>query len=119
MVQVVQAGRAAGLMTCYHGCMAVDKDAERRRDLSRLENALDLIDAIVASRAPRASDPSFVQALEGAQLKAIDRICPLLARKASLLGLDAPEQKATEANGNGTLAELERKLALVAPGKAS
>jgi hypothetical protein len=61
-----------------------------------------------------------VHALETAQLKAIDRIVPLLERKASMLGYDAPRPgKDDDHNQAGSLAELERKLALVGPGKAS
>ena len=93
--------------------MAIDKSAEIARDLARLERALERIDAIIAAKAPKESDPTFIAALDGAQLKAIDRIVPLLARKATLLGLDAPEPKPAGAQQSGTLAELEQKIALV------
>jgi len=99
--------------------MAKDAETEKTRDLARIETALDKIESVMAARAPSQAHPSFVQALETAQLKAIDRIVPLLARKAAMLGYDSAKNGGDNDRPSGTLAELERKLALVGPGKAS
>ncbi len=98
----------------FRGTVAsMTKEAEKARDLARIEAALDKIESVMMARAPSQAHSTFVQALESVQLKAIDRIVPLLERKARLLGLDAPEQKANSTEQSGSLAELEKKLALV------
>lgn len=113
-------GSRAGLFHVTVLDMAKDAESEKARDLARIEAALDKIESVMMAKAPGQSHPTFVQALETAQLKAIDRIVPLLERKASMLGYDAPRPgKDDDRNQTGTLAELERKLALVGPGKAS
>ena len=75
--------------------MARDVAAEKEADLGRLDRALDRIDAILRAKAPEDAHPTYVDALDANQLKAIDRIVPLLERRSKLLGLDAtPDSKA-------------------------
>lgn len=88
--------------------MARDKEQERERDIQRLDAALDRIADILAGRAPRDSHPTFIDALEGAQLKAIDRIVPLLERRAKLLGLDATQNE--QPPGESVLERMQREI---------
>lgn len=69
------------------------RDDEIRKDVARLDRALDRIDEILTQRAGRGADESEVVLLEKRQLAAIDRIVPLLKRRAETLGLDAPARK--------------------------
>ena len=95
--------------------MARDRNAELESDLRRLDRALDRIDEILRSKAPEDAHDTYVDALDANQLKAIDRIVPLLERRSKLLGLDAaPDSKAPEHGAEGPVARI---LAAV-PGKA-
>lgn len=93
----------------------IELDAERLNDaLDELIAQLGFLVAGADTDIQRAGFQTKVR------LDAIKAMPALLERKAKLLGLDfvhpaeSPGQQAS-----GTLAELERKLALVAPGKAS
>jgi hypothetical protein len=100
--------------------MAHKKDSERDADLRRLDSAIAMVEEVLEAPMPGGDvAPQVLKMARDSRLQAADRLVSLLERRSKLLGLDTPEQKPTEANGNGTLAELERKLALVAPGKAS
>lgn len=118
LVEVGQVGQVGGqahwpgryVVECG---MAKDAEVEKAKDLSRIETALDKIEAVMAARAPAQAHSTFVQALETAQLKAIDRIVPLLQRKAAMLGYDAGKSDDSGSPKTGSLAELEKKLALV------
>jgi len=87
--------------------MARDNDRERERDLATLDRMI--------ARMERQADE-----FDSPQITALfaKELPKLLERRAKLLGHDLAG--AEQAQGmSGTLAELERKLALVAPGKAS
>lgn len=75
----------------------MDRDDEIRKDVARLDRALDRIDEILQARTGRGADESEVMLLEKRQLAAIDRIVPLLKRRAETLGLDAPARKEDDA----------------------
>ena len=86
--------------------MARDKEAERAHDVATIDSAIGRLERYCVEY----DTPEMALAL-AKQLPA------LLTRRAALLGLDLTgEQPGT---GSGTLAELERKLALVGPSKAS
>ena len=97
------------------------KEDEIVLEAERLDDALDeLVDQLGMKLAMADSQPAIAANQAKIRRDAALAIATLSARKAALLGLDAPEVKpAAETGEAGTLAELERKLALVAPGKAS
>lgn len=106
-------------LTC---AMAKKIDSEREADLRRLDSAIANVEEILDAPLP-GSDvaPQVLKLARDSRLQAADRLVSLLERRAKMLGLD--EQKESGKDGGspvaGTLAELERKLALVGPGKAS
>lgn len=85
----------------------MDRADEIRKDVARLDRALDRIDEILQARTGRGADESEVVLLEKRQLAAIDRIVPLLKRRAETLGLDAPPRKD---DGEATESPIERML---------
>ena len=91
----------------------LSREGEIEKDLGVLGDAIDAVMGVVRKKAPGEAHESFVEALSGLQLKAIDRLVPLLERKARLLGLDQAGKDGAQPKESGTLAELERKLALV------
>lgn len=104
--------------------MARDKEADRSADVARLDVAIDEMLKIIRASVPKSGDNEIddmnALALGKSKTEAAKALPALFARRAALLGLDeAPAKAADGQQASGTLAELERKLALVAPGKAS
>ncbi len=111
--------RRARLAQCVP--MAQSKSERVEQDVRRLDYAIELVEEVLSQKLPSEADtaPQVLKMARDSRLQAADRLVSLLERRAALLGLDAPEQKPGVTEQTGSLAELERKLALVAPGKAS
>ncbi len=108
-----------GLMpsSCYPERMARNK-AEVEKDLAVLDEAASLLLESMRAGPKKTGDKEIDEhnvMLCGKYRAEIARSLPaLLERRAKLLGSDAPVKKeAAEGEKTGTLAELERKLALV------
>jgi hypothetical protein len=91
--------------------------AERARDVARLDAAIAVVMDFLAKKPPDESHASYLELVAGAQLKAIDRLVPLLERRSKLLGLDAPPGAAEAPKQPGSLNRIEdaanRRLAAV------
>ena len=100
-----------------NGPMAQSKQMQVERDVARLDIAIELVEEVLSQKLPNDSEtaPQVLKLARDSRLQAADRLVSLLERRAKLLGLDAPDEKPKEsgAAAAGTLAELERKLALV------
>lgn len=88
--------------------MPRDKEAERTRDVATLDRMI--------ARMERQADEFDSPQITALFAKELPR---LLERRARLLGHDLAGAEQPAGGVSGTLAELERKLALVGPGKAS
>ena len=99
----------------------LSREQQIERDAERLDDAADELIAQVGIVVDGADmDPGKLAFQTKLRLDAIKALPLVLERKSKLLGLDAPEQKKSDAEAQtGTLAELERKLALVGPDRAS
>ena len=99
-------------------CVMRNRDRDIDQDAKRLDKAIEHVLGILDQVVPVLSDPEDATVLEvavaRAKLDACKALVPLLERRAALLGLDAPTGKnASDAQPSGSLAELEKKLALV------
>lgn len=104
-------------------CYMRNRENDRDADAKKLDKAIGRVLAMVERElGDEVTDPEerevLMTAIDRARLDACKVLVPLLERRAALLGLDA-QTKGGAPEQNGTIAELERKLALVAPGKAS
>ena len=97
--------------------MANDKEAERSADSVKIDRAIDAMLDIIGASVPKSGDAETddlnALVLGKSKTEAEKALPALFARKAALLGLDQAEEKASTAQATGSLAELEKKLALV------
>ena len=102
---------------CYHTRMARSKETERSSDAAKLDKAIDaMLDVIGGAVAPTGDaeiDELNVQAMHKSKVEAAKALPGLFARRSALLGLDEAASSNSKPGESGTLAELERKLALV------
>lgn len=62
---------------------------ERDQDKATLDEAIGIVMGFLRKKPPDDSHASYLEQFSGVQLKAIDRLVPLLERRSKLLGLDA------------------------------
>lgn len=96
--------------------MAQSKQVQVERDVARLDAAIELVEEVLSQKLPNDADtaPQVLKLARDSRLQAADRLVSLLERRAKLLGLDAEgKPKESGATATGSLAELEKKLALV------
>ncbi len=63
--------------------------SEREKDKAILDEAIGIVMGFLRKKPPEDSHASYLEQFSGVQLKALDRLVPLLERRAMLLGLDA------------------------------